>query len=354
MRYFHVVREHVRIAYARTEITVTDPELGEVAAADAAERYGPLWVITAHNPFSEKRSSAENEADHRRLVAELGDAGHELLPAVGASPDGRWSETSTAVIGLGRRRATKVGRTYGQNAVFEVTPSVQKVHGCFSTWVLARPACGPWEPAPFSDATLDEAIREAFGLELDLPFWRFRRPGWRYSGDPQIPCDLCGTDLDVFSALLQFKDGTWYDAKAIICQGCRTARIPSHLPAALRRAIYGWSDWHLTAQDALKHPTKGGEWHCYIAALDDPEGKRLWRDKEWVYVGQTGKDVDERFAEHKSGVRSNRFVRDFGTHLRGDLMADLPTHRTAAEALAYERYLAAQLELCGYGVKGGT
>lgn len=37
--------------------------------------------------------------------------------------------------------------------------------------------------------------------------------------------------------------------------------------------------------------------------------------KPFVYVGMTGLDVYQRFDKHKSGIQSNRYVRDFGLGL---------------------------------------
>src|ERR1700712_3328194 len=37
--------------------------------------------------------------------------------------------------------------------------------------------------------------------------------------------------------------------------------------------------------------------------------------KPCVYVGMTGLPPDERFDKHKAGIRSNRYVREYGLHL---------------------------------------
>jgi len=41
--------------------------------------------------------------------------------------------------------------------------------------------------------------------------------------------------------------------------------------------------------------------------------------KPFVYVGMTGLDPDVRFDKHKAGIKSNRFVRDFGLRLVPEL-----------------------------------
>ena len=40
-----------------------------------------------------------------------------------------------------------------------------------------------------------------------------------------------------------------------------------------------------------------------------------------VYVGMTGLSPERRFANHKAGVRANRYVQRFGLRLRPDLYA---------------------------------
>lgn len=348
------VREAQRLAHLRTELVVTDPALGQLDAATAAKHYGTLWVVTAENPLSKRLSRRENAARHKALLAELDDAGRCHLPAIGRSLDGKWIEHSAAITQFGRKRATDIGRRHDQKAVFEVSASRQTVHGCFSTWTRSRPLRElDWRPQAYSELTLAEAAAEAFGVEVESKYWRFRQAGWRYDGDTELPCHICGTTLDLFTALLRSKSGDWYEAKAILCAECDEVRLPGHLPTTLREAVGLWTDWHLAAEDARTYPTTGGEWRCYIVALDDPSGSTLASDAEWVYVGQTGKRPEERLLEHKSGKRSSRHVRRHGTELRADLMADLPVHRTAAEAMAYERLLAARLALLGYGVKGG-
>lgn len=155
------------------------------------------------------------------------------------------------------------------------------------------------------------------------------------------------------SALLRSKAGDWYEAKAVICTTCAAGRLPAHLSRELRDAVYAWSDWHLAAADAAAHPVKGESRRCYVIRLHDPTGTTLSADRDWVYVGETGKDVESRFLEHLEAYKSGSSARRFGVDLRLDLMVDLPDHGTEVESKAYEAYLALKLELEGYGVKGG-
>lgn len=73
-------------------------------------------------------------------------------------------------------------------------------------------------------------------------------------------------------------------------------------------------------------------------------------EKPCVYVGQTAKSPQERFEQHKSGVRSNRYVKAFGVRLRPRLYEKhnpLPTREAAEKE---EKQLAKRLKKRGYGV----
>lgn len=77
---------------------------------------------------------------------------------------------------------------------------------------------------------------------------------------------------------------------------------------------------------------------------------------ECLYVGMTSKTPQERFQQHKSGIRSKKgynlsssIVRKYGTFLRPSLYNHLsPMSRT--DALKMEELLALQLRRKGYAV----
>ncbi len=80
---------------------------------------------------------------------------------------------------------------------------------------------------------------------------------------------------------------------------------------------------------------------------------------ECVYVGQTSKSAQERFAQHKSGYRnakgqrlSSPIVEKYGLYLRPSLYQDIgPLSRE--EALEVEKGLALELRRKGYAVWWG-
>lgn len=68
-----------------------------------------------------------------------------------------------------------------------------------------------------------------------------------------------------------------------------------------------------------------------------------------VYVGMTGLTPDERFDKHKAGIKSNRFVREYGLRLLPELY-DCYNPMPYEGAQEMEVELAVGLREEGYGV----
>jgi len=100
--------------------------------------------------------------------------------------------------------------------------------------------------------------------------------------------------------------------------------------------------------------------YVYVVLLDqraarllkskNPERKK---DKPCVYVGMSGLAPEERFANHKAGVKAARIVHQFGIRLLPELFAHLNPMPFEAAAVM-ERDLAEDLRKQGYTVAGGT
>lgn len=101
--------------------------------------------------------------------------------------------------------------------------------------------------------------------------------------------------------------------------------------------------------------------HVYVVQLK-PAASRLRsvraanpkRDphKPCVYVGMTGLTPEERFANHKAGIKNASVVKQFGLRLMPELYAHLnPMPFEAAAQM--ERDLAEDLRRAGYTVTGG-
>jgi hypothetical protein len=76
--------------------------------------------------------------------------------------------------------------------------------------------------------------------------------------------------------------------------------------------------------------------------------------KTHVYVGETGKTPEERFADHKAGGRtSRREPREYGIKLRPDLHVNWGPYAKRARARQAEARLADRLRAARYHVYGG-
>jgi predicted GIY-YIG superfamily endonuclease len=101
--------------------------------------------------------------------------------------------------------------------------------------------------------------------------------------------------------------------------------------------------------------------HVYVVLLDPAAGK-LGRvqstnpnrhpKKPCVYVGMTGLDPKERFANHKAGIKAASVVKRYGLHLLPELYEHLnPMPFEAAAQMEID--LAEDLRRAGYTVTGG-
>jgi hypothetical protein len=101
--------------------------------------------------------------------------------------------------------------------------------------------------------------------------------------------------------------------------------------------------------------------HVYVVLLDPAVGKirkvqveNLGRDpmKPCVYVGMSGLTPEERFANHKAGIKEVGLVKRYGIRLLPELYAHLnPMPFEAAAQM--EKDLAEDLRRAGYTVTGG-
>jgi predicted GIY-YIG superfamily endonuclease len=101
--------------------------------------------------------------------------------------------------------------------------------------------------------------------------------------------------------------------------------------------------------------------HVYVVLLEPAVGKlrkvraanpALQADKPCVYVGMTGLKPEERFANHKTGVKAAYVVKRYGVRLLKNLYEHLnPMPYEAAAQM--EMDLAEDLRRAGYTVTGG-
>jgi predicted GIY-YIG superfamily endonuclease len=89
--------------------------------------------------------------------------------------------------------------------------------------------------------------------------------------------------------------------------------------------------------------------HCvYVVYLRNPKGD----GKAGYYVGMTGLSPEQRFQNHKSGVKAARIVRRFGERLVPRLYQHL-NPMSFQKAKEMETFLADSLRKRGFVVYGG-
>jgi predicted GIY-YIG superfamily endonuclease len=86
----------------------------------------------------------------------------------------------------------------------------------------------------------------------------------------------------------------------------------------------------------------------YVVFLRNPKGD----GKAGYYVGMTGLTPEERFANHKAGIKASSVVKRFGERLVPKLYEHLEP-MSYADALAMEKQLFEELKARGYRVFGG-
>ena len=97
-----------------------------------------------------------------------------------------------------------------------------------------------------------------------------------------------------------------------------------------------------------KPSRRKGHHSVYVVYLRNPKGD----GKAGYYVGMTGLRPDERFANHKAGIKSARIVRRFGVRLVPVLYEHL-NPMPYADAVRMELELADSLRKRGFQVFGG-
>ena len=99
---------------------------------------------------------------------------------------------------------------------------------------------------------------------------------------------------------------------------------------------------------ARKKTAAAGHHHVYVVYLRNPKGD----GRAGYYVGMTGLTPEQRFANHKNGIKAAGVVRRHGERLVPRLYAHL-NPMTYERAVSMEVSLADSLRKRGYVVFGG-
>lgn len=106
-------------------------------ASVVAELGGPIWVLTAGDPYPLTLTVEENSARNARLHDDLASRGLAAAPALGRSVDGSTSEISVAVRGTERRTVLDLAARHGQLAVYEIEDRIRCIDVASGTVVSA-------------------------------------------------------------------------------------------------------------------------------------------------------------------------------------------------------------------------
>jgi len=116
-----------------------------------------------------------------------------------------------------------------------------------------------------------------------------------------------------------------------------------------------------TLKTASREQPRERHHNVYVVLLDPAVGRirRIRREnpnrevrKPYVYVGMTGLTPEERFANHKQGIKAAWAVTRYGIRLLPELFAHLNPMPYEA-AVQMEMDLAEDLRMAGYTVTGG-
>lgn len=100
---------------------------------------------------------------------------------------------------------------------------------------------------------------------------------------------------------------------------------------------------------ATSKGARGAGHSVYVILLHDPRGPERWG----LYVGQTSRDPDLRFDQHKTGYKASGAVKRFGLRLLPDMTAHLNRMRRW-ESLELEAAIAEAFVTAGVPwVEGG-
>ena len=115
---------------------------------------------------------------------------------------------------------------------------------------------------------------------------------------------------------------------------------PAWMPEAVRAA---------QTLGASTRASPGARYSLYVILLNDPRRSQPWG----LYVGQTSRDPDLRFDQHKAGYKASGPVRRFGVRLLPEFVDHLNPHQQW-ESLDLEGALAEVLRDAGVPwVEGG-
>ena len=238
-----------------------------------------------------------------------------------------------------------------QNFHWKVSPERLQVEGAgASPWRLERASPRREAQHEHGDQTFEQAVSEETGLTIRGRQKRLRATGWWVNVTDAVPCSQCDSDMTIFSCIQRLRSGSFRDLNAAVCAECEQVWFPDQLTSPAGRAVEALAAWSLAVDDLPAGAPK--KYSCYVIDLYDESGSTLGHDREWKYVGYTS-DIEKRLEVHENGdPRASRWTKRFFDSIDQERTEEFRDRfRSEAEAMAYEMYVAADLEGPGFGVK---
>jgi hypothetical protein len=144
-------------SYARTVVEIVRPGVGDIVVRAAPPGNvgewpwpspGPVHILTAWDPGSERRNEADNRRRQAALEADLRGSAGITWAAEGIDPVSGHREEGVAVCGITESDAEALGARYGQAAIFAWTPTEWTIVACgegrrvVSGWSCTEPPPG--------------------------------------------------------------------------------------------------------------------------------------------------------------------------------------------------------------------
>ena len=185
--------------------------------------------------------------------------------------------------------------------------------------------------------TLADAVFARYGIEVAPTKPWLESTRWRYQAKAPVRCS-CHSWLRAFRR--PYRSGIRIQRHwALVCPSCATVLTRDELQSEARSVLDDW-DKARTVNLLAKKPH-----YVYVVRLEGDGGPG-------VYVGESAKTPEQRFAQHKAGQRRSRVVEREGVELVPFLYDHLnPMVKEIAQL--QEALLADDLEALGLRVEGG-
>ena len=346
----------VREQYLITEVSV-DLDGTWVSAAEAQveleEAYGSeFFVITAWNPWCQVSTDRKNLINNVSLAAQLEQTGYKYLKAIGKGRVGTWpAEESFAVWGIKDKEIKQLARDFFQEAIFVISSNLQSITSTEKSHCWIRSMLHEEAESKLSTIcrSLHDTLVEDGGFDAEKLALTSSSGFWLYLHD--FSDDKSGRTFALAHNQLSMHPISQYTLVD------REAQI--------ELATSEWSDWLLqranieyelaqARQDALDRNQSEGKFRVYVIEFEGslPEASASQR---CVYVGETSKTPELRFAQHKDpeSKLANSDVRKYPCNLNTALYRALPRTPTRRESRALEAKTAELLRRKGFFVIGG-